>query len=41
MGRNLKDFCVLSSLGDGLTVVDNDQNVPMVDKLVNHKQGKR
>ena len=38
--RNLKILCVLSSLGDGLIVVDNDHNVPTVGELVNHKHGK-
>ena len=36
-GKKLKDFHVLSSLGDGLTVVDNDHDVPTVGELVNRK----
>ena len=40
-GKNLRDFSVLSSLGEGLTVVDNDHDVPTVGELVNRKRGKR
>lgn len=39
-GKKLKYFCVLSSLRDGLTIVDNNHNVPIVSELVNPKQGK-
>ena len=40
-GRTLKDFKLLSQLGDGLTVIDAVSDVPSIRKLVNCKQGKR
>ena len=40
-GRHLKDFSLLSKLGTGLSVVDDDQHIPTVGELVNRKRGKR
>lgn len=40
-GRKMKDFCLLSKLGDGLSVVDNDDEIPTIGELVNRKRGKR
>ena len=40
-GRQLKDYTLLSKLGTGLSVVDNDQNIPTVSELVNCKRGKQ
>ena len=40
-GQQLKDFGVFSALGEGLTVTDNDNNVPAIGELVNCKRGKR
>ena len=31
----------MSKLGDGLTVIDNENEVPSIGKLVNRKRGKR
>ena len=39
-GRKMKDFRLLSKLGEGLSVVDNDDEIPTIGELVNHKQGK-
>ena len=40
-GRQLQDYTILSKLETGLSVVDNDQNIPTVGELVNRKIGKR
>ena len=40
-GRKMKDFRLLSKLGEGLSVVHNDDEIPTIGELVNHKQGKR
>ena len=40
-GRKLSDHNLLSKLGTGLLVVDNDQDFPTVGILVNGKRGKR
>ena len=40
-GRHLKDFGLLFKLGKGLAVIDNDQDIPSIGKLVNRKRGKR
>ena len=37
----MKDFCLLSKLGEGLSVVDNDDEIPTIGELVNRKRGKR
>ena len=39
-GRQLKEHNLLSKLGTGLSVMDNDQEIPTVGEMVNHKQGK-
>lgn len=39
-GRQLHNFSVLSQLGSGNKVIDNDHNVPTVGELVNCKRGK-
>ena len=40
-GRQLADFSVLSLLGTGLNVINNDNKVPSIDTLVNRKRGKQ
>ena len=40
-GRTLKDFKLLSQLGEGLIVIDAVNDVPSIGKLVNRKRGKR
>ena len=40
-GRHLPDYSFLSSLGTGLTVVDNDHDIPTIGELVNRKRGKQ
>ena len=40
-GRHLSDYSLLSKLGTGLTVIDDDQEIPTIGELVNRKQGKR
>ena len=40
-GCKIKDFSLLSQLGDGITVVDDVNEIPTVGKLVNRKWGKR
>ena len=40
-GCQLRDYNLLSKLGTGLSVVDNDQDIPTVGELVNCKHGKR
>ena len=39
-GYKIKDFSLLSQLGDGITVDDDVNEIPTVGKLVNHKWGK-
>ena len=40
-GRHLTDYSLLSKLGTGLTVIDDDQEIPTIGELVNRKRGKR
>ena len=40
-GKQLKDFSLLSKLGTGLSVIDNDQDLTTIGELVNRKRGKR
>ena len=40
-GRQLKDYSLLFKLGTGLSVADNDQDIPTVGEMVNRKRGKR
>ena len=40
-GRHLPDYSLLSKLGDGLTVVNGDHDIPTIGELVNRKRGKR
>ena len=39
-GKQLKDFSLLSKLGTGLSVIDNDQDLTTIGELVNCKRGK-
>ena len=40
-GRHLPDYSLLSKLGTGLTVIDDDCDIPTIGELVNRKRGKR
>ena len=40
-GREMKDFNLLSKLGTGIKVIDNNNDIPSIGKLVNKKRGKR
>ena len=40
-GRYLLDYSLLSKLGTGLTVTDDDCDIPTIGELVNRKRGKR
>ena len=40
-GRHRTDYSLLSKLGTGLTVIDDDQEIPTIGELVNRNQGKR
>lgn len=40
-GRQIQDFSLLSKLGTGIRVTDNDNDVPLIGSLVNRKRGRR
>ena len=40
-GHHLPDYSLLSRLGTGITVVDDDHDIPTIGELVNRKRGKR
>ena len=40
-GQKFRDFSLLSQLGTGISVIDNENDIPTVGELVNRKRGRR